>query len=387
VPGQQRPQLLEVVGAQVDLVVVTPDVCADPAGPGQLVVPGIAEPCRERRDRLGSAQALHDRRYQAAVDPAAQVGAHRDVGDQRRPHRVDDRVVDRAHRRRRLPCPRRVLVGHPPIGDGRDAAVERDLQAMTWLQLADAREERVRRRYGARGQVRVEALGVDRARQAGSVERLDLRAERDVLVPDGVVERENSHTVARQVHHPAAGVDGREGELSAEALDERRPVLHQTGEHDLGVAVGDERIMELAPQLLVVEDLAVEHQDPTSVGRVHRLVRVGQVDDRQPGVGQAHMALPPVARLVGTAMAEDVAHGTEGLLVHLGPVEPDHPADSTHQRPRASVATIVSSCARADQANCSTEDRSIAGSGGSSSAARTSAGKSSRRPATRTRSR
>ncbi len=98
------------------------------------------------------------------------------------------------------------------------------------------------------------------------------------------------------------------GEPVEHALAPLRPALEQ----HLGVGGGEEGVagrLELRPQLAVVVDDPVE-DDRQSERRVdHRLrAALGEVDDRQPPVGEAGAAVEPQAVAVGPARRQRLAH-------------------------------------------------------------------------------
>jgi hypothetical protein len=71
--------------------------------------------------------------------------------------------------------------------------------------------------------------------------------------------------------------------------------------------------LQLLAQLQVVEDLAVE-DDPEGLVLVgERLLAGGEIDDREPGVGQAGAAIAVGAELVGPAVAKRARQGGQLL--------------------------------------------------------------------------
>jgi hypothetical protein len=92
--------------------------------------------------------------------------------------------------------------------------------------------------------------------------------------------------------------------------------------------------LELAPQRLVVVDLAVldDPDRPVLVG--HRLVPGRrEVDDRQASVAETHSVLgeDQCARVVGPSVDERTAHRTDNGLFHGQAVtEGEQSGDATH---------------------------------------------------------
>src|SRR5437667_346281 len=75
-------------------------------------------------------------------------------------------------------------------------------------------------------------------------------------------------------------------------------------------------------QLAVVVDLAVEHQGKPSIITAHRLAPAGDVDDREPTVGEGHAAsrIGPKAFSIGPPMPHESRHRAQALAVHAGAV-------------------------------------------------------------------
>ena len=74
--------------------------------------------------------------------------------------------------------------------------------------------------------------------------------------------------------------------------------------------------LQLAFELGMVIDLAIEDDPGILVAGRHRLSASGDVDNRQPAVRQAHRPLRPETLAVRTAMAEDVPHPTEPFQIN-----------------------------------------------------------------------
>ena len=83
--------------------------------------------------------------------------------------------------------------------------------------------------------------------------------------------------------------DGK-GELPVEVFEHLRPRLLVQVHKNFGVRLGVEAMaprFKIRTQLGVVEDLPVEHDPHGAVFVVDRLVPAAQIDDAQPGVGEA----------------------------------------------------------------------------------------------------
>src|SRR5579862_3978292 len=68
------------------------------------------------------------------------------------------------------------------------------------------------------------------------------------------------------------------------------------------------RAFQFAPQLTVVIDLAVKHQDGVPVLTLHRLLTVIEVDDPQADSPQRHVRRFPDTLLIRAAMCQRPSH-------------------------------------------------------------------------------
>jgi hypothetical protein len=79
---------------------------------------------------------------------------------------------------------------------------------------------------------------------------------------------------------------------------------------------GEAVALELRAQLAVVVDAPVEDDGQAEILVDHRLrAALGEVDDRQPPVGQADAAVHPLARAIGPPRRERRAHARERVAV------------------------------------------------------------------------
>ena len=70
-------------------------------------------------------------------------------------------------------------------------------------------------------------------------------------------------------------------------------------------------LLQIAPEVGVVVDFAVEYEHEPLVGRDHGLVaQLGEIEDREPAVsqGDAGLGIDPRAPIIGSAMGERVGH-------------------------------------------------------------------------------
>ena len=262
------------------------------------------------------------------VDAAGQQHADRDVGDEVRAHRVAQALAQLVGER--LPRLVAVLQRRPLVGvalDPRHARLPH--QHVAGRQLADLAIDRPRPVDRVEGEEGLERVEVDLARG----QRLELRREHEVLAV-AVVERLDPEAVARE-HEPAPlRVPHRDREHAPQPLGEARPVLLVEVDEHLGVGVRRAEAMagrlELRPQLGVVVDLAVLDDDDPPVLVGDRLVAALEVDDREPPRGQPGLAEHHLARAVGPAVHERVAHGAQQRGIDGPPVSADDAADPAH---------------------------------------------------------
>ena len=136
---------------------------------------------------------------------------------------------------------------------------------------------------------------------------------------------------------PRVALDQAEGEHAREVLDEAVAPVPVRLDDDLGVAGREEpvaRPLELAPQLVVVVDAAVEGDRDPELGVDHRLGRpLGQVDDLQATVAERHRSLRPQPRPVGAAGGHRVGHARHGDRIGRHPREIELTTEPTHASP------------------------------------------------------
>nr|WP_254127036.1 hypothetical protein [Aquihabitans sp. G128] len=147
------------------------------------------------------------------------------------------------------------------------------------------------------------------------------RGEAEPPAHVGQVQRLDPQAVAAEQQAPAVTLGDGEGEHAHQPFDEAVAPLPVGLEQHLGVAVGEEPVAlvgQLAAQLRVVVDAAVEGHGQAELGVVHRLLAGGrEVDDGQPAVAQRHLPLRPTAPGVGATGHHRVGHGRHRSHVGL----------------------------------------------------------------------
>src|SRR5512135_1428406 len=150
-----------------------------------------------------------------------------------------------------------------------------------------------------------------------SGKRFELRAEDELpLRQQRVVERLHAEPVASEEQRLPITVPQREREHAAEALDAGfAPLLPGVDDH-LGVALRMKAVptaRELRNELLVVVDLAVEHDDHAAVLVEQRLLASGKIDDRQPPMAEAEPGLDVQPALVRSAVMLGFVHARDEI--------------------------------------------------------------------------
>ena len=144
-----------------------------------------------------------------------------------------------------------------------------------------------------------------------------------------VVERLDAEPVAGEEELGLLAVGDREREHADEMVDDCRAPLLVAAQDHFGVGVvGDEPValrLELAAQLLVVVDLAVEDEREVPVVGEERLVAGGDVDDGEPPHADREVRADVDAGAVGAAVHDRAQHPVEQLGVGAG-----EPGDAAH---------------------------------------------------------
>ena len=299
-----------------------------------LVVALGGESHIERRGRPAGGPAVR-RDDERAVDAAAEQGGHRHIGDGLPSDGVEQGVF---HVRGRLVQPagvvgpgRHLVETHPvrsggvdrqrrPLGDGLDIG-----------------EPGRRLGHVAQAEKVVARLAVDRrAEPRQGEDRFDLTGEHPLAVVERVEQGLHAEPVAREVQGPPARVINRESENAPQPTGHALAVLLvEVHEHFRvrGAAEPMTPALELAPQISMVVDLAVEDDVDTAVLVGHRLVPCGrEVDQRQPAVDELAPVVAVVPLAIRTAVSEQRRHpgGPAGRAAQGDGVEPAR--DAAHVR-------------------------------------------------------
>ena len=205
------------------------------------------------------------------------------------------------------------LVVHLPPAAGADLAALHDEDVSGW-ELIDSGKQRLVRERELKRQVVAETVEV--RLDARQERKEDLRLGRAVenVVDERRVERLDAEPVPGDDEALGTLVPERECEHAAESGKRVQPPPPVGTQDDLRIRVRPEGpLAELAAELLVVEDLAVEG-DPVSLAVAQRLIPVLEIDDLEPRVGEADVParVRPQSLAVGAAVGEQLDHALEG---------------------------------------------------------------------------
>ncbi len=158
----------------------------------------------------------------------------------------------------------------------------------------------------------IERVEIDVARQIGRAQqRLDLGSEIQPAVDRRIVQRLDADAVAREKQRLRSGIPDRQAEHAAQPRDGVAPPLLVCVDDRFRVGGRVEPVpvrLELGAQLVVVVDLAVEHDPDGAILVVNRLMPGREVDDAQAAHPKRHLLVHPHALIVRSAVADDVAH-------------------------------------------------------------------------------
>ena len=338
---------LDVPGADVQDVVDVLLLVVDRPGEdrGEGVLPGAD---RAEGERVTLVQQLvDDDGDRTRIQATGQARAHGHLGLQAQPHRLHEAALVLRGRGRVVGALHGGELEQLLLQPGEHAtsdAVRVGFQHLARSEALDALEEGLRAvLVGAKAQVAVDRAVVDPLLvQATGQDRLDLAGEQQRLAltarvrDHGDVERLDAEVVAGQGQPLLVTVPDGEAEHAVEPVERVGAPLREGLQHDLGVRVGREGAterLELAAQVEVVVDLAVVGDRVPAVGGVHRLLAVGDVDDRQ----------PPVRQAAGPVDADSVPVRATVLLVGVHALEqrgvggePVVSGDATHASGRSS---------------------------------------------------
>jgi hypothetical protein len=211
-----------------------------------------------------------------------------------------------------------VTGGYIPVAPADDvAALER--QDVAGQQFVDVLEHRFAARERARAEeLRNGAFVRLRRHEAALEDGLDFGREDQAIAAARPVERFDPEAVAGHEQTAPACIPDGEREHAAEVVDAGvAPLL--VGVHDaLGIrlrAIQVPKPLELAPQIAVVVDLAVEGNPGRLVLVGERLLAGGQIHDAQTAVAKCRLLVDKDPFSVGTAMHDAVAHRHHALAI------------------------------------------------------------------------
>ena len=133
-------------------------------------------------------------------------------------------------------------------------------------------------------------------------------------VEDAVEQRFLSKPIASEEHTAPAQVGNRKGEHAVEALDACVAILFVGVDDGLCIRPGAKHVTaggQEPTEVVMVVDLAVEHNPDLSVFIGHRLLAAGAVDDGKTTMAKLDPGGVERAAAVRPAMVEGVGHGLD----------------------------------------------------------------------------
>ena len=203
-------------------------------------------------------------------------------------------------------------------------------------ELCDAGEGGQRIGHVPQAEERRNPTLVQSAREARQREqRAELRAEGNPVRRQPVAQGLDAEAIPRQDQLFGAGVPQGDREHPAQSGDAVRSHLLVEVDDRLGIALRVEAVPagdQIATQVVVIVDLAVEHDLNRTVLVADRLLPPGDVDDRQPAHAQRDFRSDEVAAVVRAAVDDGVAHRAHragGLFGAQRP--PREPGNAAHR--------------------------------------------------------
>lgn len=182
---------------------------------------------------------------------------------------------------------------------------------------ADAREERAPRRRAAEDEQVIDRAVIDLASDHPAREQaLDLRAPEEPALGLGDVERADPRAVAGQDQGARARVPQRDGELPPRVLEHAPAVLLPEVRPQLDVAARPQLMpagRERAPEILVIEQLAVAARDHVAGLVGDRLRAALEIDQREAARGHGDPRGQEEALTVGAAVLQRGGHPGDGV--------------------------------------------------------------------------
>ena len=207
---------------------------------------------------------------------------------------------------------------------------------MSGGQFRDSGEGRQRVRHVPQAEERRNPALVQPARKAVQrKQRAQLRAERDPVGRHPVAQGLDTNAIAGQHQPLGAGVPQSDGEHPPQSPDEVVPYFFVEVDDRLGIAPRTEAMAagdQVATQLVMIVDLAVENDLDRAVLIPDRLLPAGDIDDREPAHAERDLRSDEVPAIVGSAMDDRVAHGAHGATGRFGPELPPRKARNAAHR-------------------------------------------------------
>src|SRR5262245_59216820 len=204
------------------------------------------------------------------------------------------------------------------------------------LELGNAADDALIR-WGGHERKQV-ADGFPAERSIGTVivkQRLQLRGEDELAVPRCVVQRLDAEAIACEQYPTLPAVPDGEGEHAPQMLHAPGAEILVKVHDGFGVTRRPQLVasgFEQIAQLLVVVDLAVEHDPNGSVFVRNRLVAVVQIDDAEAPHAEGNAVGQVDAFVVWSAVDHGVAHPADFVFEDWTPVPSNDSGYATHRR-------------------------------------------------------
>ena len=223
-----------------------------------------------------------------------------------------------------------------PVSPRHSLQIPVEEQAVAGRELLDSSEKGPGARDIAEREIFAEHLGVQGAWTIRvAQERLDLRCENEEILSRVVVHRFDSEPVSDEQQLFAPAVPDSESEHAAKVAHALCTVFLIGMNDRFCIGAGGELVAasdEIASEIGVVVDLAIENDNDRSVFIKDRLLSAAEVDDAQPSMAEADVVLDKITVIIRTAMRLSRCHALdEAALDGFSRVEVDDPANPAHK--------------------------------------------------------
>src|SRR6185437_11791013 len=204
-----------------------------------------------------------------------------------------------------------------PIASGFDPARGIQREPVSGGQLFNSGECTPGIRNIAELEINSDGFGVHGHWNARRTETFQLAAEVEAFGNPGVIKRFLAEAIAREQQLAPPSIPDGVREHSAEFRNARNPFFFVEVNQRFGIAVGGEAMAlcdELASQILIIVDLAIENDPHRTVFVRERLVSARKIDDAQAAHADGALSIDIDSFVIGTAMTDLSAHLPDDIL-------------------------------------------------------------------------